>query len=510
MDLLLFLNLLSLVTSTSNVNCGQLLDNTYDDQVNHIQEKSDTSSIDEDELLSYYNSVTSNQDEIDISYPIEQNSLLNHLNNTYGSNYDWIKDSANCGSTADVTNQIPLELGSFEFYDDYEIERALVAANVSNITSYGGCGPIAAIGVLDYLARFLGFSNISRNLDDQMERILLASGVFSRTNYNNIVNNVNNNSYDETFVYPWFIAGAVNDFVRDIGYHGIITASNLYSNIQGWALSMVKQDDESRLFMHWNQIISSISNGMPVTLVTGFDAGNGEFAAHCVNIYAYETWVGIADNGDRITKQFIKARLNHGHKYNEYYCDADILKYKLSTLVLYKINYPHESCFDASDFAEEFVNQNGNGQYFFNEIQQDVTFESGETISTSRLRTSYIENKYLVMSPDRKNAGTAFLQMRFLHQINKLQFTASMWSSLEGIFSESFKIQYEDTYDSSFHTFKTIDLRRMSCDKEKPNTYIFTFPGNVYCIRFFAETTSVGGNRNKGRICLDNFIASYL
>lgn len=79
-------------------------------------------------------------------------------------------------------------------------------------------------------------------------------------------------------------------------------------------------------------------------------------------------------------------------------------------LITYNINYANSYTIRVSDFAEEFVNSDGGGQYFFYNKEASVTTANGRTLQTNRKRCSYIENQYLVLSPNRENAGEAYLE----------------------------------------------------------------------------------------------------
>lgn len=254
-------------------------------------------------------------------------------------------------------------------------------------------------------------------------------------------------------------------------------------------------------------IVENIDKGIPVTMFTGLVSGDGDFAKHYTNIYGYETWIGVGKDGTKIEKQFIKARLNWGKK-EEYYCDADILNDGQVGLITYKMNYAKNYAFYAQDFAEEFVNSAGGGQYFFENIRETVSLSNGETIDTERKRCSYIENQYLVLSPNRANAGTAYLDILFSHSVPKLTVDISMWGSNEGAINENFKIQYmteigwqDHVSISPYHDLPTV--------KDYPKTYTLLFPKNTKQIRFLATHSNPSGDRNKGRIVLDHFIVEY-
>lgn len=235
--------------------------------------------------------------------------------------------------------------------------------------------------------------------------------------------------------------------------------------------------------------------------------GSGEFSNHYTNIYGYETWTGIPNNGgEKITKEFVKARLNWGRNL-EYYCDADILNYSGIGIIHYNINYENSYSFYDHDFAEYFVNEVGGGQYFFDPIVTDVYLPSGMVFETERLRASFIENQYLVLSPKRSGAGVAYIDIVFTHKIPKLSFTASMWSEMEDALNERFIIQYYENNKWIDHV--EIDPSDLSVLKDYPDNFTVLFPKDTTWIRFYSTHSNPSGSRNKGRICLDNFVAEY-
>lgn len=81
----------------------------------------------------------------DFSYPIT--NITEHLVAEY-SNYTWYKD--NCYSTKDVSSAIPINMQGIRFPSS-DIQQAIINTGVAS--SYGGCGPIAMMGILDYFAR---------------------------------------------------------------------------------------------------------------------------------------------------------------------------------------------------------------------------------------------------------------------------------------------------------------------------------------------------------------------
>ena len=99
-----------------------------------------------------------------------------------------------------------------------DIEAAIKIANVSNYTSYGGCGPIASMGILDYFARYLGYDEIIKEPTNSYQRQILAASVLSRTKFSIFGNE------DNTLVWPWDNSRAFNEFIESCGLKDIINA----------------------------------------------------------------------------------------------------------------------------------------------------------------------------------------------------------------------------------------------------------------------------------------------
>lgn len=491
-NLLLLLNCIFLVSSNSSVQFSEILRHAESDDISYASENNIVDWDDYEEYLITQDKQNSNTLEKGKGSGNDgsiSDSIINiekHLNDNF-SEYYWIRDDEQCALTSDVSNSIPIEMQSSDFTTS-DIERAIIAAGAEDDTSYGGCGPIASLGIMDYFARYLGYDEIIEDPTNSDKRVILASEVLSHTNFS-IFGNQNN-----TLVWPWDYSSCFNKVMINHGLSNIISASDQ------WTLFGGQQTN------YWNQIVENINNGLPVTLFTGMACGDGDFSQHYTNIYGYETWVGIPDNGgERLTKTFIKARLNWG-KSSEYYCDADILDCGQLGIITYDVNYSNKYSFYDHDFAEEFINNAGSGQYFFYTISEPVSLSNGKNLQTTRLRTSYIENEYLVLSPNRAGAGTAYLDITFPNAVSKFSFTASMWSSLEGAIKEDFKVQY---YDGGWIDHIKIDPNDLSTLKDYPDSFKILFPKGTNRIRFYATHSTPNGDRNKGRICLDNFKVEY-
>ena len=435
-------------------------------------------------------------------YSVSNAISATELNNWLDENYpefryslsgSWYRENCECGDTIDVTGAIPRnvnESSASSAFNKSEISAAINNAGVQDETSYGGCGPIAIMGILDYFAKNLGFNLFDP--DDSGSRIELATKILKHTDFSVL------GSADNTFVWPGDVAIAFNDTLKELGCNYLTAKSDFHLLFPGHKEKFLKKIKES------------IDNGIPVTLATGLRCGDGDFAEHYANIYGYDTWKGVSKSGDTKTKIFLKARLNFNKgSTQEYFCDADILDCAQIGIITYSFSKSYS--LRAYDF-NALVNSSGQGQYFFGPStkSQDIYLYNKMLLKTERIRTSYIEDKYLVLSPNRKNAGTAFLQITFPHYVNEISFSANMWGPNEGNFNETFCLDYGDNGGSSiFRSALTVECRSMSTSKYVPNVYKVSLPSKVKTIRFFASHSNPSGDRNKGRICIDDIVVKF-
>lgn len=69
--------------------------------------------------------------------------------------YRWVKTKSK--TTDMVSNAIPINVQD----ELFPKEEVLIAKDIAGSKSkYGGCGPIAMLGILDYFARYMGFKEI--------------------------------------------------------------------------------------------------------------------------------------------------------------------------------------------------------------------------------------------------------------------------------------------------------------------------------------------------------------
>ncbi len=152
-------------------------------------------------------------------------------------------------------------------------------------------------------------------------------------------------------------------------------------------------------------------------------------------------------------------------------------------------------------------------QYFFESNKEGHTSttitDHGLTITTNRLRCGYIENSYVVLSPKRQNAGVAYLEMTFDQPVYSYMFGITLWSNNEGLSSADCTAVVE-VMDADGDWSLDWDLFRdlpngFSVRTQQIDRYETACRKGIYGIRF-VMTAPATGDRNKGRLCIDDIV----
>ena len=429
---------------------------------------------------------TRSDHDYEYSYYREAN-IFNRLSTEY-SDYTW--SSSTFRKTNLVSNGNPVNVGGNEF-PQWNVESGL--SQSTSGSSYGGCGPIALIGVLDYFGRYLGYNEIIADTSSSSDRILLAKEVFNTTN----TYEVGFGDDQGTLSFPWDLRDSFNTIISNHNLSGVISATCIWTPIPGFKDNFL------------NRIISNVNAGIPTTLMVAFSSVVGRPCdEHCTNVYGYRSFVGQnTSTNETIEKTFLIVRVNWEGEDYEYYCDADVLNQAFVSLVEYQINYNYDFPAIAVDFANDFVNSQGNGQYFYYNIPATIYLDENTRFNTNRLRCSYIENQYVVMSPKRENAGTSYLEFGTFSATQRFTFSAALWGINEDHAHEEFYIEYYK--DNQWNPHITIDLFKLSKNKDNLDTFVVLFPKNTHQFRLIATHSNPSGQNNRGRIVLDNFNFEY-
>lgn len=422
---------------------------------------------------------------------IESSDIFDYLNSEYPQ-YTWQPYLYDVLSLEKVSGASPLNIGGSVF-TNVEVESAVY--ELYGNYDYGGCGPRAAMGIFDYLARTVHYYEFEPNPESSSDRINLAELVFQNSNvhhdYQTGEIGMTNISYTNC------INGVINS--KQLG--NVISTSR-YTTIFGG------QKD-----FYCNLITESIKNGMPLTLANYNPNNSGGFRNHFSNIVGIRTYYGINEQtGDIFEKKIVEGLINPAsveypgyYDDSHYFFDSEFLNSGAMCLFTYSINYEETYTMNASTFSS-FVNNNGQGQYFYYEKYGTIYQDSYYSINHKRLRCSYILNQYLVLSPKRIDAGLSYLMLRpntiWSHH---LDFSAALWSDFEDEAYEDFYIEYLNN-SGQWVQLLEYNLNQFSQNKDALKNYHVLLPRDSRAVRFVATHDFPEGTYNRGRIVLDNIV----
>ena len=143
--------------------------------------------------------------------------------------------------------------------------------------------------------------------------------------------------------------------------------------------------------------------------------------------------------------------------------------------------------------------------YFENEGLKYSTIDLNDfVIDTERLRCGYIEEEYINLSPNRYDAGDAYLELTFNELIYEFSTYISFWSASEYLYSTSGDyayIQYLNE-DGDWETFIDLLAEGIPTDRTNQKHFEFNFIEGTYGIKFVAHKETPNTDRNKGRISI--------
>lgn len=143
--------------------------------------------------------------------------------------------------------------------------------------------------------------------------------------------------------------------------------------------------------------------------------------------------------------------------------------------------------------------------YFLNEGIKKTTYKRDDfVLETERLRCGYIEEQYVNLSPNRYDAGDAYLELHSNLPIYVFVANISFWSTSEQLYSASGDYAYLQYLDKTGEWKTCFDLlaENLSTDRTKQNRFERSFLEGTYGIKFVAHKEKPNTNRNKGRISI--------
>lgn len=376
---------------------------------------------------------------------------------------------------------------------------------------YLGCGTIALVSQLDYLARFAGYKSICSDPDNEVEATLLRTAVLDDID---AFGSEDWQWLPELLPFITITEGTLVlpiDFVRTanfILYESKLKMIEEVLNEEGEVINHNYTDGQIGVHLIdgldggaynniW-RIKESIDKGMPVVWWTGNSAG--AYGGHYMNIYAYETWESTNSSGQQKSHLVFRIRRNFNEIDDIVFADSDVMQASCG-LVLFE-EMSRNVLVTHSDYHYEM-------QYFFEQRTLPVTAWN-YTFSTKRYRCghiTYLGESFIVLSAKRENAGLAYLEYGFNHYVKGITIDISFWSSAELIYSYNSTIELQYMLDN-YHWVTLYDFYdshpRISTIRQYPTRFFFPFPAETKDFRFIVTAPATGADVNKGRIVIGN------
>ncbi|MEI3528058.1 MAG: hypothetical protein V8R15_08740 [Bacilli bacterium] len=289
-----------------------------------------------------------------------------------------------------------------------------------------------------------------------------------------------NGSGKQTLSLPWDCANGFNEVMKN---------HNLENTIQAIDMGFFGVSKNAKIA----KIKEQVDKGLPVTVYTAL-AGSGYLGNHYVNVYGYEDWCGADQNGKDITHTMLQFRMNWGKDYEEsLYMDSDILSSWITGVIYYDVVYQYQ-CLPAMLF-QGFKNENNQGEYFNEVVEQPLSIVNPEeTINfmTRRLRCSYINQGYFVLSANRDSHDTAYLELEFEEEVRQVGLFLHLWSNNEKFTNySSLRLEYYDKAENKWKIAKEIEILLLSLKEEVAKPNLTLLPKGVNKIRIIVENKGI-------------------
>lgn len=163
-----------------------------------------------------------------------------------------------------------------------------------------------------------------------------------------------------------------------------------------------------------------------------------------------------------------------------------------------------------SSFATKYIAYPSNyglpAQYFFNTQSKEVTV-GNLTFNMNMLRTGFIENEFINLSPRRSGAGTAYLEYVFTEKVYRIDVDLSLWGASESINANNATavIQYKNSSGQWVTILDLLNDVTLSTNRYNQDTYSIVFPNGTYEYRYYMTADAIG-SQNKGRLSIGNTV----
>lgn len=212
-----------------------------------------------------------------------------------------------------------------------------------------------------------------------------------------------------------------------------------------------------------------------------------------------EEWCAALDATGSVYYAYVGFESNGGTGWDDCYCMA---KFDEPTDYAVKIQIkPSEWGFEERYW---FADESGDGK---TEYRETTVTKNGLIITAQRLRCGYIEEQYVNLSPRREGAGLAYLRLEWNMPVFSYMFGASLWSAKENFDGVAFA--RVKSLSGEWQSVEDADFNLLSLGLSTTRSNIKRFHKKhlegIFGLEFRATSSAVG-ERNKGRICLDDIV----
>ena len=428
-----------------------------------------------------------------------------HLKNRF-PNYTWNISNASIRSVKFV---YPYEPEEIDESDDYIQTAKQLAGNTKD---YIGCGPLALLSQLQFLGKSAGYRMLLPNPYEDADKTLLAKEVIESTE---------TVAFGEmgTFAFPSSVVAAAREILEK---HNLAIQKSRQTELGD--RTVIYYDNDSQIHVNGDMVPNgsafsvkiknlkdSIDKGMPVIWWTTNLVK--PYGGHYMNIYGYEYWTGVDENGNEIQHLLFKINCNWGDY--PYYMDSDLLRDATSGFIFFEeihkktLIRPQDYGLACKyNFTEESKNI-GNGENVFN-----IKYLRTGYVKRFKPGNKIVRDYQISLSARRENAGLAYIEYVAPKPIDWLYFEASWWSASEGISAGIGDVwfQYKDVTTGEWIT--KVDLLRevpggLSKVIDSKTKFMYKFDSPIQEFRIIVISELPNGTRNTGRLVLGNVLCIY-
>lgn len=153
-------------------------------------------------------------------------------------------------------------------------------------------------------------------------------------------------------------------------------------------------------------------------------------------------------------------------------------------------------------------------QYNNEPIAKTVTSSEGNSVTTRRLRTGYINandgtgRKFLTMSGKAAGQYEAYMEYEYNHPVESIDYQLALWGPNETLIqNSSIRLEAKNEF-GNWQTIRTFSASQMGQNKESLIDYESFIGFSTYSFRFIIQTThNITNSNNVGRVVIGDVIA---